>query len=102
MVGPSKEHRISVEGVHLRRGERTVFKGLDCHFRRGEISVLMGGSGAGKSTLLRMIGGLLRPNKGSICVAGEMVSQLPESELFRVRFSGLTVRIKCKSMKVNC
>jgi phospholipid/cholesterol/gamma-HCH transport system ATP-binding protein len=85
MAGPINEYRISVEGVYLRRGERTVFEGLDCHFRRGEISVLMGGSGAGKSTLLRMIGGLLRPNEGSVCVAGEMVSQLPERDLFRVR-----------------
>lgn len=85
MTGPMNETRISVEGVHLRRGDRTVFQGLDCRFGRGEISVLMGGSGAGKSTLLRMIGGLVRPDQGSICVAGEMVNLLSERELYRVR-----------------
>lgn len=85
LTGLMNEQRISVEGVHLRRGDRTVFQGLDCNFGRGEISVLMGGSGAGKSTLLRMIGGLLRPDRGSICVAGEMVHLLSERELYRVR-----------------
>ena len=86
MPGPGlKEQRISVEDVVLRRGEREIFRGVTCGFARGSISVLMGGSGAGKTTLLRMVGGLLRPTSGKVCVAGEMVSQLPERELYRVR-----------------
>ena len=79
------EHRISVEGVKLRRGGRTVFDGLDCSFGRGQISVLMGGSGAGKTTLLRMLGGLVRPDEGTVCVAGEVVNHLSERQLYRVR-----------------
>jgi phospholipid/cholesterol/gamma-HCH transport system ATP-binding protein len=60
--------------VCLRFGEREVFRGLSCGFERGAICVLLGGSGSGKSTLLRLIGGLLRPNTGSIVVAGEEVA----------------------------
>jgi phospholipid/cholesterol/gamma-HCH transport system ATP-binding protein len=45
----------------------------------------MGGSGAGKSTLFRLIGGLLRPDRGSIKVAGEEITGLSESGLGRVR-----------------
>ena len=45
----------------------------------------MGGSGAGKSTLFRLIGGLLRPDRGSIQVAGEEITALSDSGLGRVR-----------------
>src|SRR5436309_13797393 len=73
------------EGVHMAFGEREVLRGLSCRFPRGKISVILGGSGAGKSTLLRMIGGLARPQRGVVAVAGVEVSRLPERELFEVR-----------------
>ena len=81
----ASDPHVDVTGVRLAFGERVVFEDLDCAFPRGKISVLMGGSGAGKSTLLRLIGGLERPNGGSIQVAGEEIRGLREAELFRVR-----------------
>jgi phospholipid/cholesterol/gamma-HCH transport system ATP-binding protein len=71
--------------VDLRLGARSVCKGLTVGFPRGRVSVLMGGSGAGKSTLLRLIAGLLRPDRGSIRVAGEEITGMSERQLFRVR-----------------
>ena len=59
--------------MRLSFGPRAVFRGLGASFPRGTISVLLGGSGSGKSTLLRLVGGLLRPDAGSIVVAGEEV-----------------------------
>jgi len=47
--------------------------------------VILGGSGAGKSTLLRSIGGLIRPQRGVVTVAGVEVSRLPEHALYEVR-----------------
>lgn len=79
------EFRIATDGVYLRLGGRKVFQGLSCGFIRGQISVVLGGSGSGKSTLLRMIGGLTRPDRGTVRVAGLDVSRLPERRLFRVR-----------------
>jgi len=45
----------------------------------------MGGSGTGKSTILRMIGGLQRPDRGSIRVAGQEITGLGEIDLSRMR-----------------
>jgi phospholipid/cholesterol/gamma-HCH transport system ATP-binding protein len=76
---------VELRSVCLAFGDRQVFDDLSCRFARAKITVLMGGSGAGKSTVLRMIGGLQRPDVGSILVAGEEVSRLREIELQRVR-----------------
>jgi phospholipid/cholesterol/gamma-HCH transport system ATP-binding protein len=76
---------IIFEGVHMAFGERRVLWGLSCRFPRGKISVILGGSGSGKTTILRLIGGLVHPQSGRIIVAGEDVSQLPESAMYGVR-----------------
>jgi phospholipid/cholesterol/gamma-HCH transport system ATP-binding protein len=80
-----QEFRIAFDGVYLKRGERCIFNGLSCGFPRSQISVVLGGSGAGKSTLIRMIGGLQRPDSGSVRVAGQDITAFSESELFKIR-----------------
>jgi phospholipid/cholesterol/gamma-HCH transport system ATP-binding protein len=79
------EARVRLEDVHFAIRGRAIFRGLSCAFPRGRISVILGGSGSGKSTLLRTIGGLVRPQRGDVTVAGARVSELPERELFGVR-----------------
>jgi phospholipid/cholesterol/gamma-HCH transport system ATP-binding protein len=71
--------------VSLSFGSRVVMQELNCGFPRGKISVVLGGSGVGKSTLLRLIGGLVRPQTGSIEVDGEETTRLRERELYTVR-----------------
>src|SRR6478672_8174645 len=51
----------------------------------GEFVCLMGPSGSGKSTLLNMIGGLDRPTKGTVKVAGRDTSTLTESHFAALR-----------------
>jgi putative ABC transport system ATP-binding protein len=51
----------------------------------GEFVCLMGPSGSGKSTLLNIIGGLDRPTKGSVKVAGKDTGQLTESQFAALR-----------------
>jgi ABC-2 type transport system ATP-binding protein len=50
--------------------DRPAVDGLDLAVRTGEFYALLGPNGAGKTTTLRMIAGLLRPDAGSIVVAG--------------------------------
>jgi len=63
---------ISVEGLTKRFGHRAVFEGLDLAIERGETLAVLGASGCGKSTLLRCIGGLARPDGGSVRVESEI------------------------------
>src|SRR5215469_13670652 len=50
--------------------DRPAVDGLDLCVRAGEFYALLGPNGAGKTTTLRMIAGLLRPDAGSIRIAG--------------------------------
>jgi phospholipid/cholesterol/gamma-HCH transport system ATP-binding protein len=76
---------VQIVDVSLRFGRREVFRGLSAGFDRGTISVVLGGSGAGKSTLLRLIGGLIRPDAGSIRVVGDEVVASSERALQAIR-----------------
>ncbi len=62
-----------------------VLKGIDLTLGQGELAALLGASGSGKSTLLSIIGLLLRPTSGTICIAGQRVEHLSEAarSLFR-------------------
>ena len=51
----------------------------------GEFVCLMGPSGSGKSTLLNIIGGLDRPTKGTVKVAGHDTASLTESQFAALR-----------------
>jgi phospholipid/cholesterol/gamma-HCH transport system ATP-binding protein len=76
---------VAFEQVQMAFGERTVFRALSFALRRSQISVILGGSGTGKSTILRLIGGLVRPRSGSIKVAGDEITRLPETQMYGVR-----------------
>lgn len=58
---------------------------------RGEFVAIIGPSGCGKSTLLHLIGGVDRPNSGTIVVDGKDICTLSDDELavFRRRQVGL-------------
>ena len=52
---------------------------------RGEFTALAGPSGSGKTTLLNVIGGLTRPTRGQVWVAGQEVSKMTSSQLAQLR-----------------
>ncbi len=85
---------VSVQGARRefsRGNERIrVLDGVDLEVRSGEFLSLMGPSGSGKSTLLNLIGGLDRPNSGTVEVAGDRIDKLPDRKLagWRARHVG--------------
>lgn len=51
--------------------EQQIFRGLEeLSIAKGEQVLVTGPSGSGKTTLLNLLSGLLRPDAGSISIAG--------------------------------
>jgi ABC-type lipoprotein export system ATPase subunit len=67
------------------RAARRVLDGADLEVEPGEVVAILGRSGSGKSTLLHLIGGLDRPEAGTIEVAGERVDGVSEQRLSALR-----------------
>ncbi len=63
---------LIVDGVGHAYGELPVLDGIDLRVAAGEIVALIGPSGCGKSTLLSIVGGLLKPARGVVSIAGEV------------------------------
>jgi heme exporter protein A len=57
---------LTVEGLHLWRGDRHVLRGVSFSVEAGSCALLTGRNGAGKTTLLRAIAGLLEPEEGQV------------------------------------
>ena len=79
------ENLVEIKDVNFAYDVRPVLKGINMSMARGRIVAIMGLSGCGKTTLLRMIGGALRPATGTVTVAGHIMNQLPQDELYRMR-----------------
>ena len=80
---------VSMKGVAkaYQRGKQRVevLRGIELEVERGEFLALMGPSGSGKTTLLNLIGGLDRPDRGEVTVAGERLDTLSSSKLTKWR-----------------
>jgi putative ABC transport system ATP-binding protein len=59
--------------------------GVDIEIKRGEYVAIMGPSGSGKSTLMNLIGCLDTPTSGQYYINGNLVSQMSDDELARIR-----------------
>src|ERR1700729_299591 len=65
---------LSVDKIHVWRGDRHVLQGVSTHISRGELLHVSGPNGTGKTTLLRVVSGLLRPEQGSVSWRGQSIA----------------------------
>jgi putative ABC transport system ATP-binding protein len=99
MTEPTDHALVAVEGVEkvFHRGSEDihVLKDLHLNVAAGEFLALMGPSGSGKSTLLNLIGGLDKPTRGSVSIAGERVDRLSDRRLaaWRARHIGFVFQL---------
>ncbi|MBC2667806.1 ABC transporter ATP-binding protein [Novosphingobium piscinae] len=77
---------IALSGLTLRRGTRTVLADLTLQVAAGEIYALLGGNGAGKSTTLSVLLGFLRPDGGTVTVAGTDPVTAPDAARRQIAF----------------
>jgi lipoprotein-releasing system ATP-binding protein len=80
---------IETSGVtktyHTGKARVDVLRGVSIQVPRSKISVIIGASGAGKSTLLHILGGLDRPDNGTVTVNGHNLRSMNEKELSKFR-----------------
>lgn len=83
-----KVFRRGTEDIH-------VLTNVDLQVSAGEFLALMGPSGSGKTTLLNLIGGLDRPTRGAVVVAGQRIDQLSGRRLatWRARHVGFVFQL---------
>jgi putative ABC transport system ATP-binding protein len=62
-----------------------ALRGVTMSVDRGEVVCVVGPSGSGKTTLLNIIGGLDKPDTGTVTVEGTDITRLSEAELTRFR-----------------
>jgi putative ABC transport system ATP-binding protein len=62
-----------------------ALRGVDISIDKGEMVAITGVSGSGKSTLLNLIGGMDRPDAGSIVVDGENIAHYSNARLTAFR-----------------
>ncbi len=74
-----------VKQYRVGSSEIRVLKGVALSVAQGEVVAVVGPSGVGKSTLLHILGGLDRPTSGTVCVGGNDVFTLSDTERARFR-----------------
>ncbi len=70
---------------HAGDDEALALQGVSVTVAAGEVVAVTGPSGSGKSTLLACLAGLEEPNGGTVRIAGQRISRLPEADRARVR-----------------
>jgi len=73
---------MNLSSLTVERGGQTLFSGLSCQFKAGEVVAVLGPNGAGKSSLLLAMAGLI-PATGSIELTGHPLASYSRNELSR-------------------
>lgn len=68
---------LETRNIVKRYGPRTVVDGVSLQVQTGAVVGLLGPNGAGKTTTFYSIAGFIRPDKGNVILAGEMITNLP-------------------------
>lgn len=79
------EPAVVFENVSIRFDGPPILEDVSFRVMPGATRILLGPAGVGKSVLLKLANGILRPDKGSICLFGQDITAMPEEELLKLR-----------------
>ncbi|WP_420468645.1 ABC transporter ATP-binding protein [Panacagrimonas sp.] len=85
---------LQMQGLRFGYGPQPVVNLPALELQAGQTCALIGPSGCGKSTLLHLVAGLLRPQAGTVRIAGQALSELRGAALdrFRGRHLGIVLQ----------
>ncbi len=83
--GKASGSYISFDDVYKSFGDFKVLQGVSFCVNHGETLCILGRSGVGKSVSLQMLMGFLKPDSGSIKVAGEEIAGFSEKDMQAIR-----------------
>jgi zinc transport system ATP-binding protein len=81
--GPQDEPIVSLKGIWVWRGHNLALQDVSLDIARGKFVGLMGPNAGGKTTLLKVIVGLIKPDRGTVKVAGPVtktVGYVPQEQ----------------------
>jgi ABC-type branched-subunit amino acid transport system ATPase component len=67
---------LTIQGLTVKFGGVVALNGASIDIGKGEIVGLIGPNGAGKTTLFNVLSGFVRPEAGSIALAGQSIADL--------------------------
>ena len=76
---------VQIDALDFGYGERPILRHIDMTIQRGQVVAVMGASGGGKTTLLRLIGGQVRPQRGSVRFEGQDLAGASQDQIFAMR-----------------
>ncbi|MCR4622384.1 MAG: sugar ABC transporter ATP-binding protein [Clostridiales bacterium] len=74
---------LELSGISKSYGSNLVLDNVDFSLSDGEIHALLGENGAGKSTLMNILGGVVKADKGRICLDGNEIDISSPSDAIR-------------------
>ena len=84
-TAPLPDSLVELRDLSFGYGERLILDGISLRVPRGKVTALMGASGGGKTTVLRLIGGQIRPQRGSLMFDGQDVATMDTEGLYAAR-----------------
>ncbi|MDX2470868.1 MAG: ABC transporter ATP-binding protein [SAR324 cluster bacterium] len=76
---------IEFKNISKSFGDQKILDGINIHFPKGKISVVIGRSGAGKSVILKQIMGFLQPDSGQVLIDGQDTTNFTPLEWRKIR-----------------
>lgn len=70
---------VDFNNVTFAYDDKNVVENLSFSIKKGEQVTLWGRTGAGKSTIFKLLLGLYKPDNGSVLIAGQKVTAIPDS-----------------------
>lgn len=90
-AAPAPEKAVIIQAQDVTRiytlgqAQVTALRNVSLEVPKGVFAALKGRSGSGKTTLLNMIGGLDTPTSGEVCLFGQPISKMSQTEFTDIR-----------------